>query len=212
VRAAVLALLVVSLVACGGNGGDGDESAAEGCATVDAPAAKPDGGATKPSAPLDETTTYVLVVETSCGTFEITLDQELAPDTAASLVALARSGFYDGTIFHRVVPGFVVQGGDPTGSGSGGPGYTTVDAPPSNAAYTRGVVAMAKTAAEAPGTSGSQFFVVTAEDAGLPAEYAIVGEVTQGYETVERIEALGDVATEQPARPIVVDRVTVRES
>jgi cyclophilin family peptidyl-prolyl cis-trans isomerase len=212
VRAAVLALLVVSLAACGGNGGDSEESAAEGCATVDAPSAKPDGGATKPSEPLDEATTYVLVVETSCGTFEITLDQELAPDTAASLVALARSGFYDATIFHRVVPGFVIQGGDPTGSGSGGPGYTTVDAPPSNAAYARGVVAMAKTATEAPGTSGSQFFVVTAEDARLAAEYAIVGEVTQGYETVERIEALGDVATEQPARPIVVDRVTVRES
>jgi len=91
----------------------------------------------------------VLVVETSCGDFEITLDQEQAPDTAASCVALANAGFFDDTIFHRAVPDFVIQGGDPTGTGSGGPGYSTVDVPPSNAAYTRGVVAMAKTAAEA---------------------------------------------------------------
>jgi peptidyl-prolyl cis-trans isomerase B (cyclophilin B) len=211
VRLALLALLVLALAGCGGDNG-GEESSAQGCADVEAPAAKPDGGATKPSEPLDEATTYVLVLETSCGDFEITLDQELAPDTAASLVALANAGFYDGTIFHRVVPGFVIQGGDPTGSGGGGPGYKTVDLPPSGAAYTRGVVAMAKTQTEPPGTSGSQFFVVTGEDVGLPAEYAIVGEVTNGYETVERIEALGDAATEQPSQPVVIERVTVRES
>ena len=156
--------------------------------------------------------TYTLVFETSCGDFEVTLDQELAPDTAASLVALASDGFYDDTIFHRVVPGFVIQGGDPTGKGGGGPGYSTVDVPPSGAAYTRGVVAMAKTQTDPPGTSGSQFFVVTAENAPLPAEYAIVGEVTKGYETVERIEALGDAATEQPSQPVVIERVSVRES
>ena len=95
--------------------------------------------------------TYTLVFETSCGDFEVTLDQELAPDTAASLVALANDGFYDNTTFHRVVPGFVIQGGDPTGAGGGGPGYSTVDVPPSGAAYTRGVVAMAKTQTEAAG-------------------------------------------------------------
>jgi len=209
VRLAAVALLALALTACGGNGGG---STAEGCTDVDAPAAKPDGGATKPSDLLDEAVTYTLVVETSCGDFEVTLDQGSAPDTATSLVALAKSGFYDETTFHRVVPGFVIQGGDPTGTGGGGPGYTTVDVPPSGAAYTQGVVAMAKTPVEPPGTSGSQFFVVTAEDAPLQAEYAIVGEVTKGYETVERIEALGDAATEQPAQPVVIERVTVRES
>ena len=209
-RFAALILIVLGLAACGGSGGE--ESATEGCADVEAPAAKADGGATKPSEPLDDATTYVLVFETSCGDFEITLDQELAPDTAASLVSLANDGFYDSTIFHRIVPGFVVQGGDPTGTGSGGPGYSTVDVPPSGAAYTRGVVAMAKTQTEPPGTAGSQFFVVTGEDIGLPAEYAIVGEVTSGYETVERMDAVGDAATEQPLQPIVLDRVTVRES
>ena len=209
VRLAVVALLAIVLTACGGNGGD---STAEGCADVDPPAARPDGGATKPSGLLDEAVTYTLVFETSCGDFEVTLDQGTAPDTAASLVALANDGFYDNTTFHRVVPGFVIQGGDPTGAGGGGPGYSTVDVPPSGAAYTRGVVAMAKTQTEPPGTSGSQFFVVTAENAPLRAEYTIVGEVTKGYETVERIEALGDVTTEQPSQPVVVERVSVRES
>jgi cyclophilin family peptidyl-prolyl cis-trans isomerase len=209
VRAIVLTLVVLVLAGCGS---DGDESTAEGCADVEAPAAKADAGATKPTDLLDETVTYTLVFETSCSDFEIALDQESAPDTTASLVALAKSGFYDDTTFHRVVPGFVIQGGDPTGKGSGGPGYTTEDVPPPGTKYTRGVVAMAKTAVEPPGTSGSQFFVVTSEDAGLPPEYAVVGEVTKGYETVERIEALGDSVTEQPTLPVVIERVSVRES
>ena len=213
-RVAALALVVLALAGCGGDGGGdagGGQSTAEGCADVDAPAAKADGGVTKPTAQLDKGTTYVVVVETSCGDFEITLDQKLAPNTAASLVALANDDFFDNTTFHRIVPDFVIQGGDPTGTGSGGPGYSTVDTPPSDAAYTRGVVAMAKSQLEPPGTSGSQFFVVTAEDAKLPPDYAIVGDVTQGYDTVERIGALGD-ANEQPTQPVVIERVTVRES
>jgi len=209
VRLAVLALVALALTACGGNGGG---STAEGCADVDAPAAKPDGGATKPSDLLDETVTYTLVFETSCGDFEITLDQGTAPDTAASLVALAESGFYDETTFHRVVPGYLIQGGDPTGTGGGGPGYSTVDVPPPTTKYTRGIVAMAKSQIDPPGTGDSQFFVVTAEEAPLPPEYAVAGEVTTGYGTVERIEALGDAVTEQPSQPVVVERVSVRES
>jgi peptidyl-prolyl cis-trans isomerase B (cyclophilin B) len=209
VRLAAVALLVLALTACGGNGGT---PAAKGCVTVDAPAPKADAGATKPTDLLDETVTYTLVFETSCGDFEITLDPESAPDTTASLVALAKTGFYDDTTFHRVVPGFVIQGGDPTGTGSGGPGYTTEDVPRPGTMYTRGVVAMAKSAVDPPGTSGSQFFVVTSEDAGLTAEYAVVGKVTKGYEAVERIEALGDAVTEQPTQPVVIERVSVRES
>lgn len=151
----------------------------------------------------------MLAFQTSCGDFDVTLDPEAAPETTASLVALARAGFFDTTTMHRVVPGFVVQGGDPTASGTGGPGYTTTDPPPSNARYTRGVVAMAKGGFDPPGTAGSQFFVVTADDAGLPREYAIVGEVTSGYEAVERIDSLGDLATERPSQPVVVERVSV---
>jgi cyclophilin family peptidyl-prolyl cis-trans isomerase len=109
------------------------------------------------------------------------------------------------------VPDFVIQGGDPTLTGGGGPGYSTVDVPPQDSRYVKGVVAMAKSGTEPPGTSGSQFFVVTAEDAALPPEYAIVGEVTEGLDTVERIDALG-VGDAAPSQPVVVHTVTVSES
>ena len=178
---------------------------------MSAPDAKPDGGQTAPSEQLDAGKTYRLVVQTNCGSFTITLDQKQAPKTAASLVSLAEDGFYDGTTFHRVVPGFVIQGGDPTGTGSGGPGYQTVDPPPQGAAYTRGVVAMAKTGTEPAGTSGSQFFVVTAADAGLPPDYAIVGNVTEGIDAVSAIEALG-AGDGPPSQPVVIQKVTVEQS
>jgi peptidyl-prolyl cis-trans isomerase B (cyclophilin B) len=187
----LLLLLVVALSGLAGCGGGDDkaESADE----------------------LDPDTTYSLVLDTSEGSFTIELDQELAPNTARSLVRLARNGFFNGTKFHRVVPGFVIQGGDPTGTGSGGPGYSTVDVPPSDAAYTEGVVAMAKTQTEAPGTAGSQFFVVTGDDIGLPPEYAIVGRVTDGMATVKAIDALG-VADGPPSKPVVIEKMTVKES
>ncbi len=217
----VLLALVVSLAACGG-GDDSDSDAIVGtteqqpavdseCETVDEPEAKPDGGQTAPTDSLEAGTTYKLVVETNCGDFTITLDPTRAPKTSASLVALAEDGFYDGTTFHRVVPGFVIQGGDPTGTGTGGPGYQTVDAPPTDTQYLEGVVAMAKAGNEPPGTAGSQFFVVTAPDAGLPPDYAVVGTVTEGMETVSAIEALG-VGDGPPSQPVVVEKVTVDKS
>jgi len=152
------------------------------------------------------------VVDTNCGSFTITLDVKGAPKTTASLVALAEDGFFDDLTFHRIVPGFVIQGGDPTGTGTGGPGYTTVDVPPPGAGYTKGVVAMAKGGIDPPGSSGSQFFVVTADDAGLPPDYAIVGEVTEGLGVVETIGTLGDPATEQPLEPVVIEKITVETS
>jgi peptidyl-prolyl cis-trans isomerase B (cyclophilin B) len=197
-----------------GGGADTTETTAKSdqeCEQVEAPAAKPDGGAKKPTGKLDPAKTNTVTFETSCGDFTVTLDVKGAPSTAASFASLARSGFYDETIFHRIVPGFVIQGGDPTGTGTGGPGYKTVDKPPSTATYTQGVVSMAKSAAEKPGTSGSQFYVVTAEDAGLPPEYAIVGKVTEGMDTVMRIEALG-TPSEQPSRPVVIEKATASES
>ena len=219
----LLLALVLSLAACGG---DGDSESSEGttatteqstgsggddCETVDAPEPKPDGGQTAPTETLEAGTTYTLVVQTNCGDFTVTLDPTLAPKTAASLVALAEDGFFDGTTFHRVVPGFVIQGGDPTGTGTGGPGYTTVDAPPTDTRYTEGTVAMAKSQADAAGTSGSQFFVVTAPDAGLPPDYAVVGTVTEGMETVSAIEALG-TGDGPPSQPVVIEKVTVQTS
>jgi peptidyl-prolyl cis-trans isomerase B (cyclophilin B) len=214
-RVLLLALVLV-LAACGGDeeepesaGTTATELSEGPCAVADPPEPKPDGGQTAPEGPLDAGTTYRLVFETSCGSFTVELDQETAPKTAPSLVSLAESGFYDGTTFHRVVPGFVIQGGDPTGTGSGGPGYSTVDVPPSGAAYTAGVVAMAKAGNEPPGTSGSQFFVVTAADSGLPPEYAIVGSVTEGMETVKAIEALG-IGDGPPSQTVLIEKVTVQ--
>ena len=105
----------------------------------------------------------------------------------------------------------MIQGGDPTGTGSGGPGYSTHDKVPRNASYAHGVVAMAKSGAEPPGTAGSQFFVVTADGAPLPPDYAIVGKVTEGLDVVDRIGKLGDAA-EQPTRDIVISKVKVETS
>jgi cyclophilin family peptidyl-prolyl cis-trans isomerase len=160
---------------------------------------------------LDADKTYRLVFQTNCGDFTITLNQKVAPNATGSLVSLAKRGFFDDTFFHRIVPGFVIQGGDPTGKGTGGPGYATHDRVPQNAAYVHGVVAMAKTVAEPPGTAGSQFFVVTSADAGLPPDYAIAGKVTSGLDVVDRIGKLGD-AQEQPTRPIVISKVRVETS
>ncbi|MBI2951784.1 peptidylprolyl isomerase [bacterium] len=152
------------------------------------------------------------VIETDRGTIVVELYEKDAPQHVANFKKLASQGFYNGLTFHRIVPGFVIQGGDPTGTGTSGPGYTTVDPPPADARYTKGVVAMAKTAAEPPGTAGSQFFVVTAADAGLPPEYAMLGKVTAGLDVVEEIGAFGDSATEQPTEAVRIEQATVRET
>ena len=175
-------------------------------------AAPRDAGAGRHRKRLDPERTWTLTFDTSCGTFVVTLDLDSAPATAASLVSLAKAGYYDDTIFDRIVRVFVIQGGDPTQSGTGDPGYKTVDVPKADAAYTKGVVAMAKTADEPAGTSGSQFFVVTGDDVGLPPEYAVVGTVTEGMDVVERIDQLGDPATEQPLQPVVIRSVTASSS
>jgi cyclophilin family peptidyl-prolyl cis-trans isomerase len=109
----------------------------------------------------------------------------------------------------------VIQGGDPTGSGNGGPGYTTRDNPPAGTKYTKGVVAMAKTADEPAGTAGSQFYIVTGADAGLPPEYAVLGRVVKGMSTARRIDALGDPQSGEvgtPLRPVVLKKARLRAS
>lgn len=148
-------------------------------------------------------------METSEGDFTIELNTSEAPVTTNSFAYLVEKGFYDNLGFHRIVPGFVIQGGDPTGKGSGGPGYTVVEAPPKNLKYTPGTVAMAKTGAEAPGTSGSQFFVVTGSGAeSLPPEYALVGRVTDGMDVVERIGDLGG-PDERPLKSVLILRASL---
>ena len=212
-RASLLALAILALTAGCGGGDESTTTTASGgeCTSVDAPEPRDPGSNEAPAGPLEAGKTYALMFDTSCGSFTVTLDAALAPNTTASLVALAESGYFDDTIFHRVVPDFVIQGGDPTQTGSGGPGYSTVDTPASDAAYPKGTVAMAKAQLEAPGTSGSQFFVVTGEDAPLTPDYAIVGEVTEGMDAVDRIDALG-AGDGPPSQPVVVNSVTVISS
>ena len=163
-----------------------------------------------PTARLDTSRRWTLTFATSCGTFVVQLEPKTSPRATASLVALARDHFFDGTIFHRIVPGFVIQGGDPTRTGAGGPGYTTVDTPKSSTQYTTGVVAMAKTTIEPRGAAGSQFFVMT-RTASLPPDYAVVGHVIRGTDVVQRIGKLGDAADPAgaPTQIVVVRRVTV---
>ena len=157
-RALPILILALALLAAGCGGSDDTEGTTvtteatdttatvgpDGCSDVTVPEAREDGGATEPKERLDPEKTYKLVFKTNCGSFTVTLDQAKAPATSASLVSLAKSGFYDNTIFHRIVPGFVIQGGDPTQAGNGGPGYQTVDPPPSGSTYSEGIVAMAK--------------------------------------------------------------------
>jgi cyclophilin family peptidyl-prolyl cis-trans isomerase len=214
---AVIAIGVVVAVLIGQGGGsddDGDTGSSKqgstgGCKKVEAPQPKT-VSFEKPDQVLKAGDEATAVVKTSCGTFEIALDTKRAPKTANSFAFLAEEGFYDDLTFHRVAPGFVIQGGDPEGTGTGGPGYSVDEKPPANLAYTKGVVAMAKSSAEPPGRSGSQFYVVTAPDAGLPPEYALVGKVSEGYDVVEKIDALG-TPEEKPKQTVVIEEMTIEQ-
>lgn len=206
----VVVIAVAAFVLLGGDDDPGSTTGAGAeCEAVDAPEPKtvdlPGPKAKQPSATK-------VVFDTSCGSFTVTLDTQDAPKTAASFQYLAEQGVFDNTPFHRVVPGFVVQGGDPEGTGLGGPGYTVTEPPPRDMSYDRGLVAMAKSPADPPGTSGSQFFVVTAPaDAGLGPDFAVVGEVTDGFDTVLAIEALGDESgeSEEPSMPVLINSARV---
>jgi peptidyl-prolyl cis-trans isomerase B (cyclophilin B) len=201
-----LALLVVA--GCGGDDGDEKTGAAlpAGCTRVSVPEPRQVNLEPPPATPPAAASA---TVETSCGSFTIALDTARAPRTASSFAYLARQGVYDDTLIHRIIPGFVVQGGDPAGSGTGGPGYTIDEQPPRNLSYTRGIVAMAKSPVEPPGRSGSQFFVVTGADAGLTPDYALLGRVTRGLDVVQRIEQLG-TASGRPKMAVIIRRVTLQ--
>jgi peptidyl-prolyl cis-trans isomerase B (cyclophilin B) len=187
---------------------------AAACATVADPGPRHEPGLSKPHAKLDPAKTYVATVKTSCGTFQITLDAKRAPVTGGSFKYLVSKHFFDDLTFHRIVAGFVIQGGDPKGDGTGGPGYTVVEAPPRGLTYTPGVVAMAKTQTDPSGASGSQFFVVTgSQAASLPPQYALLGQVTQGMDVVQAIAAVqADPNTGAPTKPVVIDSIRIKAS
>jgi cyclophilin family peptidyl-prolyl cis-trans isomerase len=178
---------------------------------VKAPAAKDGARLSPPHARLSATKRYVVTLTTNCGPIAIELDVHDSPRTTASFAYLVERGFYDQLTFHRVASGFVVQGGDPDGDGSGGPGYKVVEPPPANTRYMLGTVAMAKSETDPAGASGSQFFIVTAVDAALPPQYALLGHVIAGMAAVK---AIGRIPTDPPQdgtprMPVVIDRATL---
>jgi len=189
-------------------------SARDGCEPVAAPGSSTDPESRRSRRKLDPKRDHVAVLRTNCGTIRILLAVRRAPKTTASFAGLVRNGFYDGLTFHRIAkPGgndYVIQGGDPLGDGNGGPGYSVVEKPSRKTRYVRGTVAMAKTPEDKPGTSGSQFFIVTAPRAPLPPDYALLGRVTGGQGVVRRIARLQtDAVTEMPVDPVVMRRVSI---
>ena len=227
----LLASCVLALAACGddeentgGSGGDDGATTAattqaetrptepaSGCRSVEEPEPK-DAEVGKPKGRLDAKKKWFVVMKTSCGTLEIQLDVRENPKTASSFAHLVREGFYDGLLFHRIVPEFVVQGGDPEGSGLGGPGYQVVEPPPESERYRPGTVAMAKAADDAPGASGSQFFIVTGTASPLDPLYAVVGRVAKGDDVVELLAntPVDPAAENRPIEPVIIEKATLR--
>jgi cyclophilin family peptidyl-prolyl cis-trans isomerase len=158
---------------------------------------------------IDPAKTYTATMVTSKGTMEIALDAKAAPKTVNNFVFLARYHFYDGLTFHRVVPNFVIQGGDPKGNGSGGPGYQFADELPSAGQYKVGSLAMANSGAD---TNGSQFFVITgSQGVSLPPKYSLFGQVTTGIDVAHAIEALG-TGDGPPSQTVTIQSVTIKEA
>ena len=158
---------------------------------------------------VDPNKTYVATIETSEGDLTADLYVKDAPKTVNNFVFLAREHFYDGLTFHRVIPGFVVQGGDPQGNGSGGPGYKFADELPKAGAYKVGSLAMANSG---PNTNGSQFFICTDDLTGrLPKNYTLFGVVTKGLDIVDRIVSAPRDGRDLPHEPVAMTSVTIEE-
>ncbi len=157
---------------------------------------------------IDTDKRYVATMVTSHGTMVFALDPLAAPKTVNSFVFLARYHYFDGIVFHRIIPGFVLQGGDPTGSGSGGPGYRFADELPSKGRYKVGSLAMANAG---PDTNGSQFFVISGPDGvGLPPLYSLFGDAVSGHDVIERINTVG-TRSGAPNERVVIESVTIEE-
>jgi cyclophilin family peptidyl-prolyl cis-trans isomerase len=160
-----------------------------------------------PAQTIDPAKRYTATIVTSAGTLVADLFAAEAPATVNNFVFLARDGFYDGVIFHRVIKGFMIQGGDPTGTGRGGPGYRFNDEPVKRR-YLRGTLAMANAG---PNTNGSQFFVMHA-DYGLPPNYTIFGKLTAGEEVVDAIATAKTGSGDRPDKPVSIKRISITES
>lgn len=214
-----LAFVAVAALAFGcaptGSSPSGRPSAAASVGTSPAGTTGANGCPTSQPPPLPAGQKRVVTIATAKGTIAITVSGDLAPIAAGNFVALASCGFYNGVVFHRLVPGFVIQGGDPEATGGGGPGYTIADDQVTTT-YKRGTVAMART--PAPHSQGSQFFIVLDDAAarsltGVIPGYAILGDVTAGMETVDAIAAMPNsgVPNNAALQPVAMDKVTVSQ-
>ena len=197
---------------------DGSSDIATTVPAAPLPCPATDGSATKtstfPAAPtmcIDTTKTYTVTVETSKGSYTAVLDAKKAPLTVNSFVYLARYHYFDNTPCHRIIPSFVIQCGDPTGSGTGGPGYEFADELPAQGEYKVGSLAMANSG---PNTNGSQFFVVTGDQGvALPPSYTLFGQVTDGLDTtIKALDAEGTAGAGTPKDKVTINKVTVTES
>ena len=239
-RPALLALASLAVAAlaagCGGGGSAGGAAAASAPATtaprenagvitnstgaecsarVPDPPADPKSYASAPPFTIDPAAKYRATMLTSCGEIVIALDAKAAPKTVNNFVFLARQRFYDGLTFHRVVAGFVIQGGDPEGKGYGGPGYTFPDELPKDG-YPTGSVAMANSG---PNTNGSQFFIVTGDASALPNSFSKFGRVVRGLKVAKTIEGFvdpnadpGNPSSQTPTSPIYIYSVRISRS
>lgn len=161
-----------------------------------------------PEMTIDLSKSYTATLHTSRGDIALSLHAERSPQTVNNFVFLARDGYYAGCVFHRVISGFMIQGGDPTGTGRGGPGYRFRDEIEGEGSYTRGTLAMANAG---PNTNGSQFFIMH-QNGGLPHSYTIFGEVTDGLDVVDEIATTDTDRSDRPQEDILINEVTVHES
>ena len=160
-----------------------------------------------PALTIDPKKKYTATIETTAGAMTAEFFPGDAPNTVNNFVFLAREGYYEDVIFHRVIPGFMIQGGDPTGSGSGGPGYKFKDETVSKK-YTRGTLAMANAGKD---TNGSQFFIMHA-DYALPPSYTIFGQLTSGEDVLDTIATAPKGAQDRPKEPVKMTKVTISEA
>ena len=159
---------------------------------------------------IDASKTYTAVLDTSLGEMTIALDAASAPKTVNNFVFLARNRYYEGVIFHRIINSFMCQGGDPTGTGRGGPGYRFEDELPAPGSYQIGSVAMANAG---PNTNGSQFFLISGPSGvGLPPQYSLFGQITEGLDVLEAMQNVSTGRGDRPDVDVVINSVSVTES
>ena len=208
--ALVLATVALVLAACGA-GLRPTPSLAPTTAALPVPAGAPTPRMQFPSPPpmtIDTNKTYIATIKTTMGDITVQLNAKDAPKTVNNFVFLAKQGFYNGTTFHRVIKGFVIQGGDPTGTGMGGPGYQFADEPVKGT-YDIGSVAMANSG---PNTNGSQFFICEGDQCKtLPPKYNLFGKVTAGIDVVHKIGSVPTDANDRPTQPVTITSIEITE-